>query len=74
MGASFLRNSLEAAGIAWDDSVPTPTVSLEREEEMMTAWRDIWSAGHGVGLIKDLPTVAELAQRLKAEYQQALLT
>lgn len=72
MGASFLRKSLEVAGIAWDNSAPPPTVSVEHEEEMMAAWRDIWSAGHGVGLIKDIPSVAELARNLKAEYQEAL--
>lgn len=40
----------------------------------MIAWRDIWSAGQGVGLIEDVPTVAELARRLKGEYAAALDT
>ena len=35
------------------------------------AWRDIWSAGQGVGGIEDLPTVAELVKRLKAQYETA---
>src|SRR5262249_5873135 len=35
------------------------------------AWRDIWSAGQGVGAIKDAPTVAELVARLRAEYAAA---
>jgi nitronate monooxygenase len=69
MGASFLRRSLERAGLDWGDTALTPKVSVENEE--MVAWRDIWSAGHGVGLIKDIPTVAELAQRLKGEYAAA---
>jgi nitronate monooxygenase len=68
--ASFLRQSLLKAGMDWNDGSPTPAVDVKNEEEMI-AWRDIWSAGHGVGLIKDVPTVAELAQRLKAEYAAA---
>jgi nitronate monooxygenase len=32
------------------------------------AWRDIWGAGQGVGLMDDLPTTEECVARLKAEY------
>jgi NAD(P)H-dependent flavin oxidoreductase YrpB (nitropropane dioxygenase family) len=32
------------------------------------AWRDIWGAGQGVGLMDDVPSVAEMVARLKAEY------
>jgi len=34
-------------------------------------WRDIWSAGQGVGLIKDVPYVQELVARIQAQYTQA---
>ena len=34
-------------------------------------WRDIWSAGQGVGSIHDMPTVAELVERMAAEFEQA---
>jgi nitronate monooxygenase len=70
MGASFLKQSLVRAGFDWGEGVPAPVVSVEHEEQM--AWRDIWSAGQGVGLIKDVPTVAELTSRLKAEYSAAV--
>ena len=36
-----------------------------------TPWRDIWSGGQGVGLIDDVPTVAELIPRLQREYLAA---
>ena len=36
-----------------------------------TAWRDIWSAGQGVGSIVDVPSVGELVGRLKEEYRAA---
>ena len=35
------------------------------------AWKDIWSAGQGVGSIHDVPDVAALVARLKAEYDAA---
>ena len=68
MGASFLRQSLERARLDWSDTGKTPDITVENEEEMIV-WRDIWSAGQGVGLINDLPTVEKLAERLKAEYR-----
>ena len=35
------------------------------------AWRDIWGCGQGIGQIHDVPSVAELVERLKREYQDA---
>ena len=34
-------------------------------------WRDIWGAGQGVGLMEDVPTVAEMVGRLRNEYVAA---
>ena len=34
-------------------------------------WKDIWSAGQGVGSIHDVPTVRELVERMEQEYRQA---
>jgi nitronate monooxygenase len=70
MGASFLKESLIRSGTDWSEGAAVPLVDVDTEEKM--AWRDIWSAGQGVGLIKDVPTVPELARRLKAEYAAAL--
>jgi nitronate monooxygenase len=70
MGASFLKESLIRSGMDWSEGAAIPLVDVDTEEKM--AWRDIWSAGQGVGLIKDVPTVPELARRLKAEYAAAL--
>ena len=35
------------------------------------AWRDVWSAGQGVGTIDDIPPAAELIARLSREYESA---
>jgi nitronate monooxygenase len=70
IGASFLRASLVKAGLDWGKGAHTPEATVENEEEMI-AWRDIWSAGQGVGLVHDVPTVATLVDRLKSEYAAA---
>ncbi|MFK7926059.1 MAG: nitronate monooxygenase, partial [Bacteroidia bacterium] len=38
------------------------------------AWKDIWSAGQGVATIKDRLPVAELVDRMKAEFREAIHT
>ncbi|MGE0253002.1 MAG: NAD(P)H-dependent flavin oxidoreductase [Alphaproteobacteria bacterium] len=35
------------------------------------AWRDVWSAGQGVGTIDDIPPAADLIARLSREYEEA---
>lgn len=35
------------------------------------AWRDIWSAGQGVGNIDDAPSIATLVSRMRQEYNAA---
>ena len=74
---SFLAPSLADAGLHEGNGV---TAELEIASELADAldeqgekraWRDIWSAGQGVGSIKDLPGVDELVSRLEAEYYDA---
>jgi nitronate monooxygenase len=44
-------------------------VSAEGEAK---AWKDVWSAGQGVGSIHDVPGAADLCGRLIAEYREAV--
>ncbi len=37
-------------------------------------WKTLWSAGQGIGLIDDIPPVAELVERLRAQYRIAAAT
>jgi nitronate monooxygenase len=62
--ASFMRPSLSGAGVDAD------TVGPFRGEAR--PWKDIWSAGQGVGAIDDLPSVSGLVDRLEAEYDEAV--
>ena len=39
--------------------------------EHLRPWRDIWSAGQGIDLIYDIPTVSTLVRRLRQEYVAA---
>jgi nitronate monooxygenase len=65
--ANFLKPSLDAAGL---DLAAAPQGDLGTGEDSK-AWRDIWSAGHGVGAIADVPATADLCARLVAEYEAA---
>jgi nitronate monooxygenase len=69
--ASFLRQSIESVGL--DPARLPPPKGLHRPDlpEGVRAWRDVWSAGQGAGLIRDVPTTAELVDRLEAEYRAA---
>ena len=71
--ANFLRASLERAGID-PDAAPGP-VDLDHltrpSEGDAKAWRDIWSAGQGVGSIDSVRGVAELVGQLDREYADA---
>ena len=71
--ANFLQASLEEAGL--DPLAPAKPYAPDMDDELNhehKAWRDIWSAGHGVGPIADTPSVAELVDRLEREYAIAI--
>ena len=79
VNANFLAASLAEAGIApGEGTAPSAEINNELSEALTasanerTAWRDIWSAGHGVGSITDIPRIADLVDRLEAEYHAAL--
>lgn len=66
VNANFMRDSIVANGLD-PDNLPAPG-KLDMNEEARV-WKTIWSAGHGVGSIDDVPPVAELCERLIAEYR-----
>lgn len=66
--ANYLRGSIVAAGLD-PDRLPRPKGLFQPDlPEHLKAWRDVWGAGQGAGLIEDVPTVDELVARLRAEY------
>lgn len=67
---SYLKGSIENAGMD-PDNLP------EGDKKKMNfgsggsakAWKDIWGAGQGVGAAHDIPPVADLVDRMEAEYE-----
>jgi nitronate monooxygenase len=71
MTATFLKGSIVRAGLDPENLPERAGVFQPSIPAHIKPWRDVWSAGHGVGLIDDVPTVAELVARLEAEYSSA---
>jgi nitronate monooxygenase len=71
--ANFLKESLEKAGFDTDKlkEKGADTGKLKPIEDEAKAWKTIWSAGHGVSAIDDVPKVKTLIRRLKREYAKA---
>ncbi len=76
INANFLTPSLVANGLD-PAAARDPKHRIDMAHELnpdAKAWKTIWSAGQGVGSIRDVPSVAELAARLKSEFTQASQT
>ncbi|MBW2940427.1 NAD(P)H-dependent flavin oxidoreductase [Zhongshania aquimaris] len=79
--ANFLKPSIVNAGL--DPSNLEAKTDIDFGEELEVdadhkdgdkaggAWKQIWSAGQGVGAIHNIPTTAELVSTLIEEYQSA---
>ncbi len=70
--ANKLRPSLVNAGLDPDRLEPRRGFDLHYAEKQPKAWKDVWSAGHGVGDVKALESVADIVARLKGEYADAI--
>ena len=71
---SYLKASISNAGFDPDDLPEGDLRTMNFGSGGKTkarAWRDIWSAGQGVGSIDDIPPAAELVDRMEAEYRDA---
>ena len=73
---NMLRPSLQAYGVDMaalreagpNDTIATPSTA---DDAKPRNWLDLWSAGHSVSGVRDIPTVAELTARLIGEYHTA---
>ncbi|HTG23116.1 MAG TPA: nitronate monooxygenase family protein [Reyranella sp.] len=80
---NMLRPSIAAAGLDPDNLPVRGAIDIakdinaaerdKRDAEGPDAkrWKDIWSAGHSVSGVSDVPSVAELVERTAAEYARA---
>jgi nitronate monooxygenase len=69
---NYLKQSIVNAGLD-PDNLPQADKSAMNFSSLTgaKAWRDIWGAGQGVGMMHDVPTVAEVVARLTSEYLAA---
>ncbi len=71
---NYLRESIAKSGLDPDDLPQSDASKMNfgsGGNVETKAWRDIWGSGQGVGAVKQVVPVAQLVQRLQAEYQQA---
>lgn len=69
--AYYLRPSIVAAGLDPDHLPAKNGMDLTGSETKVKAWKDIWSAGQGVGTIRKIESLATIVDRIDAEYQAA---
>ena len=72
---NMLRPSIAAAGLDPNDLPQRGAIDIakdinaaERDKPTSKRWKDIWSAGHSVSGVADVPSVAELVERTAREY------
>ena len=70
--ANMLRKSISDNGLDPDNLPVKDKIDLGEEfNHEAKAWRDIWTAGQGVGSIHDVPTVKDIVNRFQKEYSEA---
>jgi nitronate monooxygenase len=69
VAANFMRPSLVANGLDPDNLPAHGGMNMSNEAR---AWKTVWSAGQGVGSIRDVPAAGDLCRRLAAEYRDAM--
>ncbi|WP_186129068.1 NAD(P)H-dependent flavin oxidoreductase [Burkholderia gladioli] len=68
---NYIRESIVNAGLDPDALPEADKSKMNFGSDKAKAWKDIWGAGQGVGLMDDVPSVAELVARLTREYDEA---
>ena len=75
---NMLRPSIAAAGLDPANLPVRGAIDIakdinaaERDRPDAKRWKDIWSAGHSVSGVADVPSVAELVERTAREYDSA---
>lgn len=69
--SSTLKPSIVAAGLDPDNLPERGTINVSEDinpEKRPKRWKDIWSAGHSVSAVNDVPTVADLVAALEKAY------
>ncbi|WP_210366491.1 nitronate monooxygenase [Bacillus sp. REN3] len=72
--ANMLKPSIIKAGLDPEQLVKKDNINFDgmQKETNAKAWKDIWSAGQGVGAINKIEPAADIISQLEKEYQEAL--
>ncbi len=74
---NYIKQSIVNAGLDPDHLPPGDPMAFaklsqaSKDGTSAKAWKDIWGAGQGVGLIDGSPSVAKIVDRIEIEYQEA---
>lgn len=73
---NILTRSLVAAGLDPKNLPSRDPIEISKDinPEAPRRWKDIWSAGHTVETVHDVPETAALVERLAADYDEARRT
>jgi len=67
--ANWLRASLEAAGFDPKNMPDKQAINLGRpEDQAKKRWKEVWSAGQGVGAVREIEPVSQIVDELAREY------
>ncbi|WP_150284475.1 nitronate monooxygenase family protein [Rummeliibacillus sp. TYF-LIM-RU47] len=72
VNANFIVQSIVNAGLEPTDLQKPQQLEIVHKADEAKAWKDIWSAGQGVGSIKEILPVSELVAQLIDEYQTSI--
>jgi len=73
VAGNYLRESLVRAGLDGDAKISASGAALALPDGAKPkAWKDIWSAGHGVAAIHEVLSTAQLIDMLERQYLQAI--
>jgi len=69
---SYLKGSIVNVGLDPEDLPDGKSDAMDFDKADAKAWKDIWSAGQGVGDIDDIPPARDLVMTMEQEYLSAL--
>jgi nitronate monooxygenase len=71
--ANWLRPTLDRAGISGNEASEGKKIDFSGDiSTAPKAWKDVWSAGHGVGSITAVEPLSAIVGRLALEYEDSL--
>lgn len=70
--ANWLKPSLLAAGYNPNNMQEDKRPNFENAQDDAKAWKNVWSAGQGVGSVHKIEPIAQIVERLQKEYNDAV--